>query len=144
MDYLAAKEREGLARIQHVTITVPANMISDVEAFYRTLGGVPLVRPPALVEDTPGSWLGFGETQLHLITGEPVPEPAHFALHLGDSFDSVLRDLRNEGHTVKPARDLWGGRRRFVQDPAGNRLELFDVPPQSVPKWEATPAPDAG
>lgn len=123
-----------MAHIQHVTITVPSEaMLEDVESFYRILGGVPLVRPPALVRDTPGRWLGFGDTQLHLILGDPVKPPAHFALDLGAAYESVLEKLRRDGHPVKASRDLWGGRRSFLEDPAGNRLEVFDRPPQSLP-----------
>lgn len=124
-----------MVRIQHVTITVPSEKLFDeVASFYQALGGIPLVRPPALVRDTPGRWLGFGDTQLHLILGDPVPSPAHFAIHLGDAYDSAMSKLKQREHPVRAARDLWGGRRSSVIDPAGNRLELFDRPPESVPE----------
>ncbi len=91
------------------------------------------MRPSALEADTPGYWFGFGETQLHVVPGEPVPEPAHFALDLGEAYDSVLDELRGSGAKVRTARDLWGGRRSFVHDPAGNLFEVFDRPPESTP-----------
>lgn len=102
-------------------------------SFYIVLGGIPLVRPPALVADTPGAWFGFGDTQLHLILGEPVAPPAHFAIDLGGDYDRVLEEIKKAGHRCRDARDLWGGRRTFIEDPAGNRLEVFDRPPDSRP-----------
>ena len=125
-------------RIQHVTITVPdTGLLPQMERFYRGLGGIVLVRPPALEEDTPGYWFGLGETQLHIVPGPVVGKPAHFAVDLGDAYDSVLDRLRDAGVEVRGARDLWGGRRSFVHDPAGNMLEVFDRPPDSTPKGSA-------
>ena len=124
-------------RIQHVTITVPDRTeLPSVERFYSILGGVPLVRPEALQRDTPGAWLGFGDTQVHLVLGPPVAEPAHFAVDLGgeEEYDQVLDALRAEGFTPEAHRDLWGARRSFVKDPAGNMLELFESPPPSTPE----------
>lgn len=123
-----------VARIQHVTVCVPsANTLSAAESFYASLGGIPLARPPLLEEDTPGRWLGFGDTQLHLLVGDPLPTSAHFAIELGDRFDAVLAALAGLGAEMRQARDLWGGRRVFVHDPAGNLIELFDRPPESRP-----------
>jgi catechol 2,3-dioxygenase-like lactoylglutathione lyase family enzyme len=125
--------------LQHVTVTVPSeDLIGPAEAFYRVLGGVPLRRPPRLVEDTPGCWLGFGGgTQVHVILsggGDPPATKAHFALDLGDRYDEVLAALGDAGAPLRTARDLWGGRRSFTNDPAGNLIEIFDRPPPSEPE----------
>jgi catechol 2,3-dioxygenase-like lactoylglutathione lyase family enzyme len=121
--------------LQHVTVTVPDEaVIGPAEAFYRTLGGVPLRRPARLAADTPGCWLGFGAgTQVHVIVGDPPARQAHFALDLGNRYDDVLAALAAAGLPVRTARDLWGGRRSFVKDPAGNLIEVFDRPPPSEP-----------
>ena len=122
-----------MARIQHVTITVPdAGLLPAVEAFYNTLGGTSQKRPPQLEADTPGRWLGFESTQVHLVLGSPVAEPAHFALDLGDSFDAVLARLADQEVEIREARKLWGARRCFVKDPAGNLVELFEWGPQNT------------
>ncbi|MGH2687417.1 MAG: VOC family protein [Actinomycetota bacterium] len=125
--------------VQHVTVTVPdPGRVPEVEGFLRLLGGVDLVRPPKLVADTPGCGMGFGEgTQVHVVVGGPAAAEAHFALHLGDRYDAVLEALRAASVPVRTARDLWGGRRSFVRDPAGNLIELFDVPPPSEPADDA-------
>lgn len=119
-----------------MTVTVPSEeLIGPAEAFYRMLGGIPLRRPPRLVEDTPGCWLGFGGgTQVHVVLGDPAATQAHFALDLGDGYDDVLATVDAAGALVRHARDLWGGRRSFAKDPAGNLVELFDRPPPSEPE----------
>lgn len=124
-----------MPRIQHVTVTVPSEeVIPATRAFYMCLGGIPLIRPEMLVEDTPGCWLGFGETQVHVIVGEAQPGPGHFALDAGDEFDATLERLAETGVRRRDARHLWGARRCFVRDPAGNLVELFESAPDSVPE----------
>lgn len=119
-----------MGRLQHVTVTVGSEeLLPAVEAFYLALGGVSQVRPPKLAADTLGRWIGFDDSQVHLILGEPVAEPAHFALELGDEFDSVRASLADLEVAVREARDLWGSRRCFVHDPAGNLVELFETGP---------------
>ena len=122
-----------MARVQHVTITVPdEGLLPAVESFYNVLGGVSQTRPVELAADTPGRWLGFENTQVHLIIGAPVAEPAHFALDLGEEFDSVRAKLSDLEVAIWEARDLWGARRYFVRDPAGNLVELFEKSPESA------------
>ena len=117
-----------------MTVTVPSEeLIASAQGFYERLGGVPLVRPPMLEADTPGCWLGFDGTQVHLIVGEAEPGPAHFALDLGERYDGVLEELNAAGVDRRDARKLWGARRCFVRDPAGNLVELFESPPESTP-----------
>ncbi|MEX2587520.1 MAG: hypothetical protein WD602_05940 [Actinomycetota bacterium] len=124
-----------MPRIQHVTVTVPSEeTIGATAAFYVRLGGVPLIRPEMLAADTPGCWLGFDSTQVHLIVGESQPGPAHFALDLGEEYDAVLHRLAEAGVQRRDARRSWGARRCFVRDPADNLVELFEAPPQSTPQ----------
>lgn len=119
-----------MARLHHVTVTVPYEaMLASVEEFYLTLGGVATGRPAKLMADTAGRWIVYGETQVHLILGKPVSEPAHFALELGEDYDRVRVSLTDQGATVREARDLWGSPRCFVHDPAGNLVELFEFGP---------------
>lgn len=122
-----------MARIHHVTVTVPTeDDIAAGQAFYEMLGGIPLVRPAMLAADTPGCWLGFDDTQVHLIVGEAEPGPAHLAIDVGDRYDSILDRLSEAGVDRRDARKSWGARRCFVRDPAGNLVELFEAPPDSI------------
>lgn len=124
-----------MPRIQHVTVTVPSEEMIDATAgFYVLLGGVRLVRPEMLAADTPGCWLGFDSTQVHLIVGDAAPGKAHFALDLGEEYDVTLQRLSDDGVGLREARRSWGARRCFVRDPAGNLVELFEAPPESKPQ----------
>jgi catechol 2,3-dioxygenase-like lactoylglutathione lyase family enzyme len=112
-----------VARIHHVTVTVPTeDDIAAGQAFYEMLGGIPLVRPAMLAADTPGCWLGFDDTQV----------PAHLAIDVGDRYDAILDRLSEAGVDRRDARKSWGARRCFVRDPAGNLVELFEAPPDSI------------
>ena len=118
-----------------MTVTVPSEAgIAPAQAFYEMLGGIVLVRPPALAADTPGCWLGFGDTQVHVIVGDAEPGPAHLAMDAGGEYDSILGRLTEAGVTRRDARQTWGARRCFVRDPAGNLVELFERPPPSEPE----------
>lgn len=122
-----------MPRIQHVTVTVPSEgKIEPTAEFYALLGGVRLVRPEILAADTLGCWLGFDSTQVHLIVGDSQPGKAHFALDLGEEYDATLQRLSDEGVELREARRSWGARRCFVRDPAGNLVELFEAPPESI------------
>lgn len=124
-----------MPRVQHVTVTVPSeDLIEPAAGFYGLLGGERLVRPPMLVADTPGCWLGFDSTQVHIIVGDSRPGRAHFALDAGEEYDAILDRLARAGLERRDARKLWGVRRCFVRDPAGNLVELFEQPPESVPE----------
>ena len=126
-----------MARVQHVTITVPdEGLLPVVESFYQALGGISQTRPEKLEADTPGRWLGFDGTQVHLVIGSPVADPAHFAIDLGSEFDAVRELLAARKVEVREARELWGARRCFVRDPAGNRVELIERAPGTL---EAAP-----
>lgn len=124
-----------MVRVQHVTVTVPSeDMIPAARDFYRMLGGIVLQRPAMLAADTPGCWLGFDGTQVHVIVGEAEPGPAHFAIDAGDQYDSLLARLTDAGVARRDARQSWGAQRCFVRDPAGNQVELFESPPPSIPE----------
>lgn len=123
-----------MARIQHVTITVPSeDLIEPAAQFYALLGGLRLQRPEMLVQDTPGCWMGFGDTQVHVIVGDSQPGKAHFALDAGADYDDLLNRLDAAGFGRRDARKLWGERRCFYRDPAGNLVEVFERPPESIP-----------
>lgn len=118
-----------------MTVTVPSEeSIPAGQAFYELLGGVPLVRPAMLAADTPGCWLGFDGTQVHLIVGDAEPGPAHLAIDVGEEYDTILARLAGAGVDRRDARQSWGARRCFVSDPAGNLVELFERPPDSIPE----------
>ena len=74
-----------------------------------------------------GAWLDAGGQQVHLIEGD-VPERRgqHFAL-LVDDLDQVVAELRQRGLRVSDPSPVGTSRQSFVNDPAGNQIELHQA-----------------
>jgi glyoxylase I family protein len=71
-----------------------------------------------------GAWLDAGGQQVHLIEAPlPTNHGQHFALHVGD-LDGVVDELRARGLKVSDPVPVGPGRQAFVNDPAGNTVEL--------------------
>ena len=124
------------AGFSHVAVTV-----DDLDAaltFYCDILGFEVLPRPE--EFGPGAWLQVGSGQLHIGVVEQMPEPGrgfppHFALHVpGDVYDATLEAITERGvpFMMGPsAREDFGRpvRAAFIQDPAGNTIELTDVDP---------------
>jgi glyoxylase I family protein len=110
--------------IHHVAINV-----SDVEAgvhFYtEVLGGS--VRPDRPDFGVAGAWIDLGGQQVHLVEA-PVPRNLgqHFAIRFED-LDAVVEELRAKGVEVADPVRVGPNRQTFVNDPAGNPVELHQV-----------------
>ena len=71
-----------------------------------------------------GAWLNAGGQQIHLIEADVPPSLGqHFALAVSD-LDAVVAELRGQGVTVTDPVPVGTGRQSFLNDPAGNRVEL--------------------
>jgi catechol 2,3-dioxygenase-like lactoylglutathione lyase family enzyme len=119
----------------HVAISVTD--LSAARAFYcGILGFEELPRPDLGV---PGMWLGVGDLQLHFIETDEMPIPGkgfpHYALHVPtDRFDTTIEALRAAGVSFlgQPSSRVDFGKTvlaAFVNDPAGNFIELTNVGP---------------
>jgi catechol 2,3-dioxygenase-like lactoylglutathione lyase family enzyme len=74
-----------------------------------------------------GAWLDVGGQQIHLIEGDVPPALGqHFAL-LVEDLDAVVATLRARGVEVTDPRSSGANRQAFLDDPAGNHLELHEV-----------------
>jgi catechol 2,3-dioxygenase-like lactoylglutathione lyase family enzyme len=125
-----------IAGYSHVAV-----MVDDLDAaitFYcDTLGFSKLPRPD-FGPGTEGVWLQLGTAQVHLGTvgdmGSRVGFP-HIALHVpANAWDTTMDELAARGvpFVMGPnAREDFGRpvRAAFIQDPAGNFIELTDVDP---------------
>ena len=125
-----------IAGYSHVAV-----MVDDLDAaitFYcDTLGFRKLPRPD-FGPGTEGAWLQLGAAQVHLGTVAEMGERAgfpHIALHVpADAWDTTMDELTARGvpFVMGPnAREDFGRpvRAAFIQDPAGNFIELTDVDP---------------
>ena len=71
-----------------------------------------------------GAWLDAGGQQIHLIEAAAPPSLGqHFALAVAD-LDAAVTDLREMGVAVTDPVKVGTGRQSFLDDPAGNRVEL--------------------
>jgi catechol 2,3-dioxygenase-like lactoylglutathione lyase family enzyme len=128
----------SIAGYSHVNL-----MVDDLDAataFYtEVLGFAPLPRPD-FGERGRGAWLGHGAAQVHLAVVDHVPPRQgflpHIALHVpADQYASTMAALELRGVAfVAPPRSrvdlgatVWAA---FIEDPAGNLIELTDVDPR--------------
>ena len=114
--------------IHHVSFAVPE--LEPARRFYEDiLGCRPLSRPDL---PTPGIWLSAPGCEVHLILSpnaghdDKPSAPNGMANHVAfriDDYDATLRRLQNLG--LRAVEGNSGIRQIFVQDPAGNVIELI-------------------
>jgi len=120
------------AVLDHVQITVPADLEEAARAFYGGLLALPEVRQPDAQAAAGGAWYAAGGGQVHLkpdvtTADEHRRSKRHVALRV-DDLDAAEAMLRAAGTEVLPdTRPIPGVRRIFVRDPGGNRLELVQA-----------------
>jgi catechol 2,3-dioxygenase-like lactoylglutathione lyase family enzyme len=113
--------------VHHVSINV-----DDVEAglaFYVGVLGLAQRedRPADLGVD--GAWLDAGAQQVHLIhASPPAARGQHFAL-LVDDLDAAVDELRRRSVAVSDPAPVGRSRQSFLNDPAGNLIELHEAAP---------------
>ena len=124
------------AGFSHVAVQVD-DLDAALTFYCDVLGFEVLPRPEAF---GPGAWLQVGSGQLHIGVVDQMPKlgrgfPPHFALHVPSAvYDATIRAIGERGipFTMGPsAREDFGRpvRAAFIQDPAGNTIELTDVDP---------------
>jgi glyoxylase I family protein len=110
--------------VHHVSINV--DDVPGAVAFYTEVLGL------SARDDRPdfefgGAWLDAGDQQVHLIEGEvPRRKGQHFAI-LVDDLDQVVGELRERGLHVSDPSPVGTSRQSFLNDPAGNQIELHQA-----------------
>ncbi len=110
--------------IHHVALNVAD--VPEAVAFYtKVMGGT--LRPDRPDFGIAGAWIDLGTQQVHLVEA-PVPRNLgqHFAIRVGD-LDAVVAELRAQGIDVGDPVNVGPNRQTFVNDPAGNPVELHQV-----------------
>ena len=116
-----------MTRFHHVNVVVPPGATRRVVGFYTSVLGLERVPKPSVGVAPEGAWFEIGDgAQVHVSerSGEPHPD-AHFGLVV-DDFDAVLSRVHAAGGDWADQPDLFGGRRGFTRDPAGNRVEILE------------------
>lgn len=114
---------EGL---HHVQVSCPAGAEAELRSFYcGVLGMAELPKPPVLAARG-GVWFGRGTAEIHCGVEDDVrpARKAHPGLICGD-LDAVAEACVTAGYDVSWDGNFPGFRRRYVNDPVGNRLELM-------------------
>ncbi|MHB1923753.1 MAG: VOC family protein [Acidimicrobiales bacterium] len=110
--------------VHHVSVNV-----SDVDAarrFYTEVLGL-TERPDRPDFGFGGAWLDAGGQQVHLIQSDSTPAPGqHFALQV-DDLAAVVEELKGRGIDVSPPNPVGTSLQAFLNDPAGNGIELHQV-----------------
>jgi glyoxylase I family protein len=109
--------------VHHVSINV--DDVDAALAFYVDVLGLTRRddRPDLGID---GAWLDAGGQQVHLIGGAAPPNLGqHFALLVAD-IDASIAELRERGVSVTDAFPIGTGRQAFLEDPAGNAIELHE------------------
>ena len=113
-------------RLQHANVVIPVGSTQQVAAFYEDVLGLRRIAKPAAL-DPVGAWFdvdGYAQVHLSERDGETHPD-SHFALVV-DDLDAMLARLAENGAPWTGQDDVFGGRRGFTRDPAGNRVELLE------------------
>ena len=109
--------------LDHVTITAPEELETEVLEFYGNFLGLKRLDKPEGT-GSPGAWFAVGDLQLHVSRDTHNPPPtAHFAVTVSD-FDIAVERLRDSGFHIEQAHPVPGRRRLYTRDPAGNRVEI--------------------
>jgi len=113
-------------RLQHANVVIPVGATETVAAFYEHVLGLRRIPKPSAL-DPRGAWFDVdGYAQVHLSERDGAThEDSHFALVV-DDFDATLAALAQSGAPWTGQDDVFGGRRGFTRDPAGNRIELLE------------------
>ena len=114
-------------RIHHVNVVVPPGGTQAVVPFYAAVLGLRQVDKPKEGVAQSGAWFDVDDaSQVHVSERDGDVHPqSHFGIVV-DDFDAVLGRLRDAGAPWEDQADLFGGRRGFTRDPAGNRVEILE------------------
>ena len=98
-----------------------------VVPFYADVLGLRHVEKPTEGVAQSGAWFDIDDqSQVHVSERDGAVHPqSHFGLVV-DEFDDVLRRLHDAGAPWEDQADIFGGRRGFTRDPAGNRVEILE------------------
>lgn len=118
----------SLIGIHHVQLAIPRGAEDQARAFYDGVLGIPEVAKPAEMAARGGCWFERGDLRLHVGVEDDFrpAKKAHPAV-LVDDWDAMLARLAAAAIELRESNPIAGARRGFVDDPFGNRVELFEA-----------------
>jgi glyoxylase I family protein len=111
--------------VHHVSINV--DDVDAAVAFYVDVLGLAIRQDRPADIGVGGAWLDAGGQQVHLIHAPPpTARGQHFAL-LVEDLDTAVDELRAQDVNVSDPAPVGRSRQSFLNDPAGNLIELHQV-----------------
>lgn len=123
-----------IAGLDHVQVCAPPDCEAAARAFFTGVLGLPELLKPERLRANGGAWFGLPDgRQLHVGVERPFAPAgkAHPCLRAPD-LDRLTAHLDARGVPWTPD-DRAGGRRVYLHDPWGNRLEVVEDRHASVP-----------
>ena len=114
----------GIVEVNHVNVTVPAELEQAAKHFYGDVVGLKQIPKPEGPRQFVGAWYELGNSQLHLSIEDDPQNAAsnrHVCYGVADLAVAETR-LREAGVEIIPD----PAQRFFVRDPAGNLMEITE------------------
>lgn len=119
----------GIIEVNHVNVTVPADLEQAAKHFYGEVLGLPQIPKPEGTRQNIGAWYELGGIQLHLSTEDNVQNEAsdrHVCYRVADAVSAELH-FRDAGiEIIADARPVKRTSRFFLRDPGGNMIEITE------------------
>jgi catechol 2,3-dioxygenase-like lactoylglutathione lyase family enzyme len=116
--------------LNHVNVTVPANVEAAAKEFYGAVLGLRKIPKPPGSRQNLGAWYELGGAQLHLSVEENANNAAsdrHVCYVVAD-VAAAEQHLRDSGvGIISDPRPIPGVNRFYVRDPGGNLLEIVQA-----------------
>lgn len=119
-----------LPRLHHVTVQCSIDEVDACRAFYVNVLGLTELPSPIgkamWYEEGVHIYWGKGGNERH---PDVPPAPSHFALVLGEEYRHVVDVCKRWNMFLDEGTMYWGSPRSYIQDPAGNRIEIMEFAP---------------
>jgi len=116
-----------VTRFHHVSVNIEGRELDEVVGFYRDVLGLEDADRPE-IPGVPGTWLDVGDSQLHVVGAPPRGTPIdstghHYCVAVAD-LDAAIAELEERGIPYKRGVQGEGTVQIWINDPAGNTIEL--------------------
>ncbi len=120
-----------VTRFHHVSVNCHDASLDAMDAFYGGLFDLADVPRPD-IPGVPGTWKGVGDLQLHIVGAPPRGTPIdstgnHYCVAV-DDLDAAVAELEAKGIEYKRAVQGASNVQIWINDPAGNTIELQQDP----------------
>lgn len=116
-----------VTRFHHVSVNTNGASIDAVANFYREVLGLDDMPRPE-IPGVPGHWHAVGDQELHLVGAPPrgtrIDSTGHHYCVAVDDLDAAINELDERGIDYERASQGEGTVQIWINDPAGNTIEL--------------------